>query len=321
MSVPRNMLKELLERKLWPIALVLVIALVAVPVLLTKKAPTDIVTPPTGPLPYSSGTTLPAISVQTSPGNSNLTGKGRNPFTPQHVATTSTITTTIPTVTTPTTGASTGTGTTSVGSGSSSSAGSGSGGTTTAASTPATTPTPTTPAPTTKPKPGPTGLTATEAYHVSLALTGANGNLNTIDPLDRLSILPGKQQPMLIDLGVLQGGKSVVFVVEPGTVVSGAGACTPGPIDCEIITLNPGQTEGISKQTSTGSTPVALLSVNSISADQYPSAAAANKARKTASGIGRELLNQSRLSAISLFQYDPSVGAVVDLRNLTVGGN
>ena len=64
MSVPRNMLKELLERKLWPIALVLIIALVAVPVLLTKKAPTDIVTPPTGPLPYSSGTTLPAISVQ-----------------------------------------------------------------------------------------------------------------------------------------------------------------------------------------------------------------------------------------------------------------
>ena len=92
MSVPRNMLKELLERKLWPIALVLVIALVAVPVLLTKKAPTDIITPPTGPLPYSSGATLPAISVQTSPGNSNLTGKGRNPFTPQHVATTSTVT-------------------------------------------------------------------------------------------------------------------------------------------------------------------------------------------------------------------------------------
>ena len=96
MSVPRNMLKELLERKLWPIALVLIIALVAVPVLLTKKAPTDIVTPPTGPLPYSSGTTLPAISVQTTPGNSKLAGKGRNPFTPQHVATTTTTTAVVP---------------------------------------------------------------------------------------------------------------------------------------------------------------------------------------------------------------------------------
>jgi hypothetical protein len=29
----------------------------------------------------------------------------------------------------------------------------------------------------------------------------------------------------------------------------------------------------------------------------------------------------SPLSSGSLFQYDPSVGAVVDQRNLTVGGN
>jgi hypothetical protein len=318
MSVPRNMLKELLERKLWPIALVLVIALVAVPVLLTKKAPTDIVTPPTGPLPYSSGTTLPAISVQTSPGNSNLAGKGRNPFTPQHVVTTSTITTTIPTVTTPTAGTSTGT--TSVGSGSSST-GSGNSGTTVApATTPTVSTTPSKPAPTTPPKPAPATLTATQSYHVSLALTAANGNLNTIDPLERLSILPSEQQPMLIDLGVLQGGKSVMFVVEPGTVVSGAGTCTPGPIDCEILTLKPGQTAGISKETSSGNTAVGLLAVNSITVDQHPSVAAANKARQSASGVGRQLLNHSPLNAISLFQYDPSVGAVVDLRNLTVGG-
>ena len=125
---------------------------------------------------------------------------------------------------------------------------------------------------------------------------------------------------MLVELGVLQGGHSVLFVVEPGTVVSGAGTCTPGPIDCEILSLNPGQTEGISKQTASGSTPVALFSVNSISADQFPSAAAANKARETASDVGRQLLNRTPLSSISLFQYDPSVGAVVDLRNLTVGG-
>ena len=319
MSVPRNMLKELLERKLWPIALVLVIALVAVPVLLTKKAPTDIVTPPTGPLPYSSGTTLPAISVQTSPGSSNLAGKGRNPFTPQHVATTSTITTPIPTITTPTTGASTGT--TSVGSGGSSTGSGSSGATVAPATTPTVSTTPTTPATTTPPKPAPTTLTPTESYHVSLALTEANGNLNTIDPLERLSILPNKQQPMLIDLGVLQGGKSMLFVVEPGTVVSGAGTCTPGPIDCEILTLKPGQTAGISKETGSGTTPVALLAVNSISFDQHPSVAAANKAREAASEVGRQLLNQSPLNAISLFQYDPSVGAVVDLRNLTVGGS
>jgi hypothetical protein len=323
MSAPRNMLKELVDRKLWPIALVLVIALVAVPVLLTKKAPTDIVTPPSGPLPYSSGSTLPAISVKNAPANSNLSGKGRNPFTPQHVATTST-TATVASVTAPSTGTTT---TTSTGTTGVSSAGTtGGSGTTSSSSssssggTPAPAPTPTAPAPAPAPKPAPTGLSSTQAYHVSLAITTANGGVNTIDPLERLSILPSKQQPMLVELGVLQGGRSVVFVVEPGTVVSGAGSCTPGPIDCEILILNAGQREGISKQSASGSTPVALFSVNSISADKFASAAAATKARETASDVGRQLLSRSALSAISLFQYDPSVGAVVDLRNLTVGG-
>jgi len=311
------MLKELVDRKLWPIALVLVIALVAVPVLLTKKAPTDIVTPPSGPLPYSSGKTLPAISVQTAPGNSNLAGKGRNPFTPQHVATTSTTATVASVTTTPATGTTT-TSTGTTGTSSANSGGSGTGASTT--TTPATPPAPTSTTPAPAPKPAPTGLTATQAYQVSLAITTHDGGVNTIDPLKRLSILPSKQQPMLVELGVLQGGHSVLFVVEPGTVVSGAGTCTPGPIDCEILSLNPGQTEGISKQTASGSTPVALFSVNSISADQFPSAAAANKARETASDVGRQLLNRTPLSSISLFQYDPSVGAVVDLRNLTVGG-
>jgi hypothetical protein len=319
MNVPRNMLKELMERKLWPIALVLIIALVAVPVLLTKKAPTDIVTPPTGPLPYSSGTTLPAISVQTTPGNSKLPGKGRNPFTPQEVAKTTTTTAVVPTTTT---AASTGTANVSAGGSSSSSGGSSQG---TAPASPAPAPvtptTPSAPAPAAPTTPAPTGLTATQSYHVSLAITTSGGGINTIDPLERLSILPSKQQPMLVELGVLQGGHSVLFAVEPGTVVSGAGTCTPGPIDCEVLTLSPGQTEGISKQTVSGSTPVALFSVNSITADQHPSVAAANKARQKASDVGRELLSRSPLSALSLFQYDPSVGAVVDLRNLTVGGS
>ncbi len=323
MTVPRNILKELLERKLWPIALVLIIALVAVPVLLTKKAPTDIVTPPTGPLPYSSGTTLPAISVQTTPGNSKLSGKGRNPFTPQKVAATTTTTAVVPTTTTTASagaGTGTGAGTVDTGSGGSSSTGSGDG-SAPVTTAPVTSTTPSTTKPAAPNTPAPTGLTATQSYHVSLAITTSGGGVDTIDPLERLSILPSKQQPMLVELGVLQGGKSVLFAVEPGTVVSGAGTCTPGPIDCEILALHPGQTEGLSTQTGSGSTPVALFSVNSITADQHPSVADANKARQTASDVGRELLNHSPLSALSLFQYDPSVGAIVDLRNLTVGGS
>jgi hypothetical protein len=325
MSFLSNMIKELRERKLWPIAIVLIIALVAVPVLLSKNAPTNLVTPqPTGGLPYSTGTALPAISVQTTPGAAKLAGRGRDPFTPQHVTTTATtaavVTSPSVSAATPAAGASaatTGTSTVSSGGGSSASAPS------TSSPSPAPAPASSAPAPSAAPapKPAPTGLTPTQSYQVSLAITNANGGLNTIDPLERLSVLPGPQQPLLVELGVLRGAHNVLFAVEPGAAVSGPGTCTPGPIDCEILSLAPGRTEGISKQTATGSTPVALFSVNSITAAQHPSAAAADQARRTASAVGRKLLTSSPLSATSLFQYDPSVGAVVDLRNLTVGGS
>jgi hypothetical protein len=323
MSVLSNMIKELRERKLWPIAILLIVALVAVPLLLSKKAPTNLVTQPTGGLPYSTGTALPAISVQTKPADSKLAGRGRNPFSPQHLATTTTTTTTTA-VTAPTSGASATTGSTGA-----STVSSGGESSTPSPVTPSpVNPSPvTTPAPTTIPTtpakpapPAPSGLTAKQTYQVSLAITTSGGGLETIDPLQRLSVLPSLQQPLLVELGVLQDTGRVLFAVEPGAAVGGHGTCTPGPIDCEILSLAPGQTEGVSKQTPTGSTPVALFSVNSIRAVNHPTAAAADAARRTASEAGRELLANTPLSAVSLFHYDPSVGAVVDLRNLTVGG-
>jgi hypothetical protein len=322
MSFLTNMIKELRQRKLWPIAIGLIAALVAVPVLLSKKAPTNLVTQPSGGLPYSTGSALPAITVKTKLADSKLAGQGRNPFTPQHVAATTTATTptSSPVSTTSPSGTSGATGSTGSPTASSGGGGTSTGGPTT--SPPATTPPPTTtPTTPTKPAPpAPSGLTAKQSYQVSVAITTSDGGLNTIDPLERLSVLPSPQRPLLVELGVLLGGKHVLFAVQSGAVISGPGTCIPGPIDCEIVSLAPGQTEGVSQQTATGSTPVALFAVNSISAVDHPTAAAANTARRKASDAGRQLLANSPLTAVSLFQYDPSVGAVVDLRNLTVGG-
>jgi hypothetical protein len=318
MTVLTNMIKELRARKLWPIAIALIVALVAVPVLLSKKAPTNLVVPkPTGGLPYSTGSALPAITVETKAGTSKLAGRARNPFTPQSGTTTTTATTsTAASDVTGSTGSTGGTVTQSAGGGSPGTPTTSSPATTPAPSTPSTPATPSKPAP----APAPTGLTATQSYQVSLAITNSGGGLNTIDPVKRLSILPSLQEPLLVELGVLQGGKKVLFAVQPGAAVSGPGTCTPGPIDCEIIALSPGQTEAVNKQTPTGTTPVALFSVNSISAAEHPTVAAANAARAAASEIGRKMLANSPLSGNGLFLYDPSVGAIVDQRNLTVGG-
>jgi hypothetical protein len=319
MNFAKGIVNELRERKLWPVALVLLIALVAVPILLSKQAPTDLLMQkPLNLPPTSSGTKLPAISVTATPTASTLPGKSRNPFAPQKAATTTTTATTDTIPTTPTTSTPTaGSGASGTSTTSSSST---SGGTSSSSSSSAPT-TSTTPAPAPKPAPAPAGLTDTQAYEVGLSVTNASGGVNLLSPLKRLTVVPSAQQPLLVELGVLQGGHDVMFAVQRGTVVSGPGSCTPGPIDCEILSLAPGQTEGLSKQTASGTVPVALFQVTGINAQDYPSADAAGQARRAASQAGRKLLNNSALNALSLFQYDPTVGAVVDLRTLTVGGS
>jgi hypothetical protein len=152
-----------------------------------------------------------------------------------------------------------------------------------------------------------------------MAITNSAGGVDTVDPLARLSLIPSKQQPLLVELGVLQGKSRVLFAVEPGTVVAGPGACTPGPIDCEILSLGEDQTEAISSRDSGAH---ALFAITGVTAVSHASTALANLARHAESAAGRAVLNSSSstLPALSLFKYEPSVGAIVDLRNLTVGG-
>jgi hypothetical protein len=171
-----------------------------------------------------------------------------------------------------------------------------------------------------KPKPIHVGLTSTQSYAVSLSLTTTGGGLDTIDSLERLSVLPSEQQPLLVYLGVLKGGRDALFVVQPGTVVSGPGVCLPGPTDCEILSLAQEQIESLAVSTGSGVSNVALFAVNAIAVEGHRSVASANRARREASAAGRSLLAASTLSALPLFEYQAHVGAVVDLRNLAVGG-
>jgi hypothetical protein len=164
-------------------------------------------------------------------------------------------------------------------------------------------------------------LQSDETYRVTLAITTPKGGLDRIDPVERLTVLPSNSDPLLVELGVLKGGNRVLFAVQPGAVVHGPGKCTPGAIDCEVLSLGANQVESVSVQTPTGESPVAQFAVTAIGTDKHGSRSAANKARRQVSQAGSRILGKSTLKALSLFEYDPSIGAVLDLRNLTVGGN
>lgn len=308
-----KLVAELREKRLWPVALVLLLAIIAIPIALSKSAtPARVAQLPQSPSGSPSAASIPVINQQTTPAQSRLTGPSRDPFgAPSSAPSGSTTGVASSGGASSTTSSS---GTSSGSSSSSSSSSSTSSGSSSSSSPPSITQSAT-------PKPAPAGLTATQSYDVSLAITGSSGNLNTIDPLERLSVIPSKQQPLLVELGVLHGGQRVLFVVQPGTVVNGPGTCTPGPIDCQIVSLGQDQTESVSHQTATGPVQVALFAVTAISAANHPSTGAADAARREASTDGRSLLSNSTATALSLFEYDPSVGVVVDLRNLTVGGS
>jgi hypothetical protein len=314
MSFVERILGDLRDKRLWPLAVVLLAALIAVPVLLSKSSSSP---PPVAQTPVASQSTppagLPVVSSTSAPAGGKIKGAARNPFDQLVHGAASGVASAV-SATTATTAATGSTGTsTTPSSGSSSTPSSGSTSSTTTTTT-------TTTIPTGTPKPPPPGLKSTQSYEVKLAITNPSGGVDTISPLERLSVLPSKQQPLLVELGVLKGGDRVLFAVQPGAVVSGAGTCVPGPIDCEILSLAQDQTVTLGRRASSGIQTVALFAVTGITAADHASVAAANAARRAESQAGASLLGHSSSRALSLFQYEPSLGAVVDLRNLTVGG-
>jgi hypothetical protein len=312
---------DLRERRLWPLALALVVGVIAVPVLLSRSpAPA----PQTAPLAALGATSSPpgvaiaALSSTSGPSHGDLHGHGRDPFGGGSGTATTPAAVGAPATTTASqTGSGSGTTTPSSAAGTPSA---GSGSSATAVSTPAPSGgAPAPPLPAKRPTPAPSGLTATQSYEVQISMTNASGGLDRFDPTQRLALLPNPQQPLLVELGVLQSGHRVLFAVAPGAVLRGPGSCVPGPIDCEILSLGPDQIESLA--TDISSSPVAMFAITAITAADHPSTAAAQQARQSVSAAGRQLVSKLSLPALSLFHYDAGVGAVVDLRNLTVGGS
>jgi hypothetical protein len=306
MPILRDIAKDLRDRRLWPIAAVLVAALIGIPAFLSTTAastPAPSIPPSQGLA--STGPALPVLSVNNAPAHAKLTSRARDPFKQQAPPASA------KTITTPSGGGSPASPAGS-GSGSSGSSSTGASTTTTPSRTTTTTTTTTTPAPA-------PGLTARESYDVSLSITNPSGGVDAIPALERLSILPNRDDPLLVELGVLKGGKRVLFAVQPGASPRGSGQCLPGRTDCELVAIAPNRTETV---TSEGNTSAFQFAVTAITAQRHGSAVAATRLRRRESAAGRRLLSDdTSLSALSLFKYVPSLGAILDLRNLSVGGN
>ena len=180
----QRVISDLRERRLWPLAVVLLVAIVAVPLVLAKS-PGPAAPPPPAPLAAAGRpvrTSLPSVSVGASSSHLAVHSKPHNPFAPSKLAKRAKTAATHGS--SATNGGASQSGASQSGGGTSSSSAGGSAGTG-ATGSPAAGGVPGSPGriPSGQAKPGPIELRPDQAYDVTLAATRADGGLDTTPSL------------------------------------------------------------------------------------------------------------------------------------------
>jgi hypothetical protein len=227
MNVIADTWRGIVQRRLWPLAVVLVGALIAVPLLLAKAPAPAAVPQPGAQAPKTDGDSTSFVTLATAPeadtGSAKrrrVLGAEKDPFRPapkpkaKKAKKAKAKATPTPTATeTPT-----------------------SGGTGGSATPPASTPPPAAPTPT----PGPTVPKGSIRVRFGLSDTAEL----PLQSLKRLEPLLSEEEPVLVYEGV-DGHGAATFSI-PGTVTAeGDGKCDPDPENCQTLKLKPGETEFI----------------------------------------------------------------------------
>jgi hypothetical protein len=298
--------RPLVERRLLPVAIVLVAALVAVPFLL-KKDPAPAPAPAPVPVADSAkdgATADPVVSLASTDSGTaaqrrRVLGASKNPFEPGPAP--KVVPTPVPGATTPQTTAGTGTGTTGDGGSTTASGGTGGAATPPASAPPASAP------PAAKPK--------YELYSLTVRFGASEGDVLPKMNLPRLKALPSAEDPVLVYLGLTKDKKSAIFMVDSNVEPQGDGSCDPSPANCETIKLHVGDTEFFDVKGENDETVAQYqLDLVKVARSTTASASAAKAARAKVSKSGRRLLRSRKAAQGPLrWSYDAKSGSVTKL--------
>jgi hypothetical protein len=294
MNVLADPFKQLVERKLWPVALLLVAALVAIPVLLTKKADDSAPLPTaTTTVPAGQSDTQPVVSLADAQQTDKLRavlGDRKDPFRPaqvHHVPKPDVELTQNAAATTVSSGSSAG----GAGVGNSNAGGNGNFGGGDVVTAPDVTATPEPDKP------------SYELYSLEVRFGLTEGQLESRN-VKRLTGLPGGTSPAVLYLGLLDDHKTAVFMVDAGVEVLGDGVCDPSPEDCQTLTLKQGETEFLTRGDQQWE-----LDLVDIHVKRTDDAKAARKARAVEARHGRKVARRMGARASS-YRYDARSGAL-----------
>ncbi len=225
MTVVTNTWQQLVRRRLWPLALLLVAALAAVPFVLASEPeplPAPVVSAPAVSADDEDAFAEPVVAKAEATDRSRrrrVLGIRKDPFKPAPVkkakAATTTTTTTTPDPT-PTTGTAPG-----------STPGTGGTGYTPPVAPPVSEP---------KPKAPPAGS-------ITIRFGDATGEDLPKGVLEKLAPLPDDEEALIVYLGLSKDGKRAKFLVDASLTPTGDGSCKPHTYSCETIELRKGETE------------------------------------------------------------------------------
>jgi hypothetical protein len=220
----RSLFQDLVDKRLWPVAIVLVVAAVAVPVVLKKSEPqADTVAAARQPSPKAPVLSGTPVSLQSDGFHNALSGAPlKDPFRQQHLPKPpKSVTAAVATSQTSSSSSSTG----SPSGGSTGGSRTGGGGSS---------------------KPPAQGSTK-----VKLRFGPAGTALKTYE-LAPLTALPSASNPILIYLGLLKDGKTAAFLVSSDGTPQGDGTCKPSASVCQTLLMKAGDTEFLDLNADTG---------------------------------------------------------------------
>lgn len=302
MGFLRSILDDLIEKRLWPLAIALLIAIVAVPLVLGRGGGTEVPPPPVTAAPSVAGEATAAAVEVVGPASAKARrGTTRNPFRrppkadPSAAAPVDASPAAQPPAAPeppPTDGGS----------------GAEQGGST----------------PQTEPEPAPAATaSAARAYRVTVRWGAAGRALGQVRPLTRLTPLGGLAPPVLLYLGVDAAAKRAAFLVAPAATSTGEGDCLER--ECRIVLLRAGEAQVVDVPQPGGDVRQHELQVDSIEHHDFGSALLARRSRLRVHADGRDVLRElirdgSSAKAIGLLNYDYDLGLLVTVDRAAADG-
>lgn len=182
--------------------------------------------------------------------------------------------------------------------------------------------TPTDPAPAVPKPAAPKDTPPADPYLVTLRIGRTADDTPKAKDVKRLTPLPSSSDPFLVYLGVLTNKRTAVFMLSADVTATGDGTCRPRPSSCETVELHKGETERLAVTRDDGTVATYRLDlvriVQASSAGAPEAVAARHRRQKAVTSVTKR--DPSDAEGSDAYSYDGTTGLLQRLGSVSAFG-